>query len=84
MTNADGSFFAQLTAPAPSPLVVSVPHAGVGVSGYDGALSPDLVAIHDDQRWPFLGGTAAAVAARYQWAAGLRLTFPSPFPHPLG
>ena len=42
MTNADGSFFAQLPAPAPSPLVVSVPHAGVGVSGFDGALSPDL------------------------------------------
>jgi ribosomal protein S12 methylthiotransferase accessory factor len=48
------------------------------------ALSPDLVPIFDDQRWPLLGGTAADVAARYSWTAGLRLTFPSPFPHPLG
>jgi ribosomal protein S12 methylthiotransferase accessory factor len=48
------------------------------------ALSPDLVPIFDDQRWPLLGGSAANVTARYSWAAGLRLSFPSPFPHPLG
>lgn len=48
------------------------------------ALSPDLVPIYDDQRWPLLGGTAPDVAARYSWTAGLKLTFPSRFPHPLG
>jgi ribosomal protein S12 methylthiotransferase accessory factor len=48
------------------------------------ALSPELVPIFDDQRWPLLGGTAPNVAARYPWTAGLELTFPSRFPHPLG
>jgi ribosomal protein S12 methylthiotransferase accessory factor len=48
------------------------------------ALSPDLVPIFDDQRWPPLGGTAPDVTARYSWTAGLQLTFPSRFPHPLG
>ncbi len=48
------------------------------------ALSPDLVPIYDDQRWALLGGTAPDVAARYSWTAGLKLTFPSRYPHPLG
>ncbi|HEX2681875.1 MAG TPA: YcaO-like family protein, partial [Candidatus Dormibacteraeota bacterium] len=48
------------------------------------ALSPELVPIFEDQRWPLLGGTAADVLSRYRWAAGLKLTFPSQFPHPLG
>ena len=71
MTNADGSFFAQLPASAPSPLVVSVPHAGVGVSGFDGALSPDLdvrcdADLHVDRLYRIgeAGGPPACVAAR--------------------
>jgi len=48
------------------------------------ALSPDMVPIYDDQRWALLGGTARDVGARYSWTAGLRLTFPSQYPHPLG
>src|SRR5262249_46763793 len=32
------------------------------------ALSPDLVPISCDQRWPFLGGTVADVGRRYPWA----------------
>jgi N-formylglutamate amidohydrolase len=70
MTNADGSFFAQLPAPAPSPLVVSVPHAGVGVSGFEGALSPDLdvrcdADLHVDRLYRIgdAGGPPACVAA---------------------
>jgi ribosomal protein S12 methylthiotransferase accessory factor len=48
------------------------------------ALSPDLAPIHCDQAWPFLGGTVPDVRRRYPWADPATLTFPSPFPHPLG
>lgn len=48
------------------------------------ALSPDLAPLSCDQRWPFLGGTVGDVGARYPWAATLELTFPNPYPHPLG
>jgi N-formylglutamate deformylase len=42
MTSADATFFALLPAPAPGPVVVSVPHAGIGIDGFSAALSPDL------------------------------------------
>lgn len=46
-------------------------------------LSPQLVPIHGDHRWPHLGGTAADLARRFP--RGRSLTgFPSPYPHPLG
>ena len=71
MTNADGSFFAQLPAPAPGPVVVSVPHAGIGVSGFDAALSPDLdvrcdADLHVDRLYRVgeAGGPPACLAAR--------------------
>jgi N-formylglutamate amidohydrolase len=71
MTNADGSFFAQLPAPAPSPLVVSVPHAGVGVGGFDDALSPELdvrcdADLHVDRLYRVgeAGGPPVCLAAR--------------------
>ena len=48
------------------------------------ALSPDLTPIFCHPRHPFLGGRTADVAWRYPWAAGMRLRFPNPMPHPLG
>lgn len=46
-------------------------------------LSPQLVPIHADHRWPHLGGSTPDLARRYPWAepAG---PYPSPVPHPLG
>jgi ribosomal protein S12 methylthiotransferase accessory factor len=48
------------------------------------ALSPELAPIHCDDAWPFLGGTVHDVERRYAWVDRDALTFPSPFPHPLG
>lgn len=45
-------------------------------------LSPQLVPIHHDHRWPHLGGSTADLALRYPWAKPG--TFPSRYPHPLG
>ncbi|WP_199431885.1 YcaO-like family protein [Qaidamihabitans albus] len=46
-------------------------------------LSPDLVPLHADHRWPHLAGTAADLTFRFPGAEPLG-PFPSPFPHPLG
>jgi ribosomal protein S12 methylthiotransferase accessory factor len=46
-------------------------------------LSPALLAIHHDHRFPHLGGTAADLAMRYPSAEPTG-RFPSPNPHPLG
>ena len=48
------------------------------------ALSPDLVPLACDEEWRFLGGTAQDVGRRYPWAESTELSFPSPYPHPLG
>jgi ribosomal protein S12 methylthiotransferase accessory factor len=45
-------------------------------------VSPQLVPIHHDHRWPHLGGTAEDLALRYPWATSPG--FPSRDPHPLG
>jgi ribosomal protein S12 methylthiotransferase accessory factor len=45
-------------------------------------VSPQLVPIHHDHRWPHLGGTAGDLALRYPWATSPG--FPSRYPHPLG
>lgn len=65
------SFFERLPAPAPGPVVVSVPHAGVGVAGFDGALSAELdvrcdADLHVDRLYRVGGpeGPPACVAAR--------------------
>jgi len=42
LSSAGSFFFERLPSPAPGPVVVSVPHAGVGVAGFDGALSAEL------------------------------------------
>ncbi|UFU07069.1 YcaO-like family protein [Ruania halotolerans] len=55
--------------------------AGCGVRAVR-VLSPQLVPIHPDHRWPHLGGTCADVARRYPWATPG--DFPAPMPHPLG
>jgi ribosomal protein S12 methylthiotransferase accessory factor len=47
------------------------------------ALSPDLVPIFPDQRWPHLGGTCRDAATRFPDLAHLS-RFPNPLPHPLG
>jgi ribosomal protein S12 methylthiotransferase accessory factor len=47
------------------------------------ALSPDLVPIFPDQRWPHMGGTCADVGRRFPELAHLS-RFPNPLPHPLG
>lgn len=61
---------------------LSVPDATVcGIKAVR-VLSPQLVGIHPDHRWPFLGGTAPQWEFRYPGAQPGR--FPSPFPHPLG
>ncbi|WP_195909038.1 YcaO-like family protein [Microlunatus sp. Gsoil 973] len=53
--------------------------AGCGVRAAR-VLSPQLVPIHADHRWPHLGGTSSDLALRYPWApAG---SFPSPLPAP--
>lgn len=46
-------------------------------------LSPDLVPLHHNHNWPFLGGTAADLKSRYPNAKPLT-SFPSPYPHALG
>lgn len=50
------------------------------------ALSPDLTPIHHNHNWPFLGGKARDVQARYPDAHERHGTdvYPSPFPHALG
>lgn len=62
--------------------LTTVDLAGCGVRAVR-VLSPQLVPIHPDHRWPHLGGTADDLARRYPWAepAG---DFPSSYPHPLG
>jgi ribosomal protein S12 methylthiotransferase accessory factor len=56
--------------------------AGCGVRAVR-VLSPQLLPIHSDHRWPHLGGTACDLALRYPWARPTG-PFPSPYPHPLG
>jgi ribosomal protein S12 methylthiotransferase accessory factor len=46
-------------------------------------LSPELVPLHADHNWPFLGGTARDVRRRFP-TARTRPPFPNPYPHPLG
>lgn len=46
-------------------------------------LSPDLIPINAHHDWPFLGGNAANITLRYNWATS-PTQFPNPFPHPLG
>lgn len=46
------------------------------------AISPDLIPVHHDHRYPNLGGTAPDIARRFPQHAGSH--FPSPYPHPLG
>lgn len=62
--------------------LTTVDLAGCGVRAVR-VLSPQLVPIHADHRWPHLGGTAGDLGCRYPWAepAG---PFPSHYPHPLG
>src|ERR1700709_846066 len=71
MSIADATFFSQLPTPAPSPVVVSVPHAGVAVQGFEAALSPDLdvrcdADLYVDRLYRVgePGGPSAALAAR--------------------
>jgi N-formylglutamate amidohydrolase len=71
MTSADATFFALLPVPAPGPVVVSVPHAGVGIEGFDAALSPELdvrcdADLYVDRLYRVgeAGGPAACLAAR--------------------
>jgi len=52
-------------------------------------LAPRLTPIHADHQWPHLGGSTSDVAWRYGWAKAAHarprsVSFPSPFPHPLG
>jgi ribosomal protein S12 methylthiotransferase accessory factor len=47
------------------------------------AMSPDLVPIFPDQRWPHLGGACRDVARRFPDLAH-HSRFPNPLPHPLG
>ena len=46
-------------------------------------LSPDLVPIHAQHSWPYLGGTASNLSMRYDLDLN-QSEFPNPFPHPLG
>lgn len=46
-------------------------------------LSPELVPLHADHRWPHLGGTAMDLDLRFP-GAQTEAGFPSPYPHPLG
>lgn len=46
-------------------------------------LSPELVPLHGDHNWPFLGGTARDLRRRFPEARAA-VPFPSPHPHPLG
>ncbi|SEE89807.1 YcaO-like family protein [Ruania alba] len=55
--------------------------AGCGVRAVR-VLSPQLVPIHPDHRWPHLGGTCADLAMRYPWARSTG--WPAALPHPLG
>jgi N-formylglutamate deformylase len=71
MSIADGTFFAQLPAIAPGPVVVSVPHAGIAVAGFDAPLSPVLdvkcdADLYVDRLYRIGedGGPAACLAAR--------------------
>jgi ribosomal protein S12 methylthiotransferase accessory factor len=47
------------------------------------AVSPQLIPIHAQHRWPFLGGTAANLNMRYPDYSDTT-NFPNPHPHPLG
>ena len=47
-------------------------------------VSPQLVPIHSDHRWPHLGGSTSDLGRRYPWAVGSAGPYPSQFPHPLG
>ena len=47
------------------------------------ALSPDLVPLHHNHNWPFLGGTARDLGNRFPDRA-THTTFPNPNPHALG
>lgn len=47
------------------------------------ALSPDLVPLHHDHNWPFLGGTAPDLSIRFPDRATYT-PFPNPNPHALG
>ena len=47
------------------------------------AMSPELVPLHHDHNWPFLGGTASDRRRRYPDLEPL-VDYPSPFPHALG
>jgi N-formylglutamate deformylase len=67
----EDTFFARLPAIAPGPVVLSVPHAGIGVAGFDAPLSPDLdvrcdADLYVDQlyRAQAPDGPAACTAAR--------------------
>ncbi len=47
------------------------------------AMSPDLVPLHHNHNWPFLGGTAPHREHRYPDLEPLT-AYPSPYPHALG
>ena len=71
MSIPDGTFFSQLPATPPGPVVVSVPHAGIAVQGFDAPLSPDLdvrcdADLYVDRLYQVgeRGGPAACLAAR--------------------
>lgn len=48
------------------------------------AVSPELTPLACDERWRFLGGATDDLGRRYPWVDGTELSFPSPYPHPLG
>jgi N-formylglutamate amidohydrolase len=67
----EAPYFAQLPATAPSPVVVSVPHAGIQVAGFDAPLSPALdvrcdADLHVDRLYRIAeqGAPPACIAAR--------------------
>jgi N-formylglutamate deformylase len=71
MSIADGVFFSLLPTPAPGPVVVSVPHAGIAVQDFGAILSPELdvrcdADLYVDRLYRIgeAGGPAACVAAR--------------------
>lgn len=62
-----------------------LPNAAAGQLGLRvvRAMSPDLVPLHHDHNWPFLGGTASDRSWRYPNHQPL-VSYPSPHPHGLG